>query len=82
MYLIQVLSEVYFLTTTLCKADLVKFAALMERNPSVEAYRVSRRGRAFSQEQLGCAQMRKWLDPEAPWPALHHQDAAGGLALA
>ena len=71
MYLIQVLSEVYFLTTNLCEQDLVKFAALMERNPNVEAYRVSRGVKAVSQEQLGCARMRKWLGPEEPWPMAH-----------
>jgi hypothetical protein len=70
MYLIQVLSEVYFLTTQLPEQDLVKFAAMMERNPSVEAYRVSRQGQAVSQGQFGCLLMHKWLDPDEPWPTL------------
>ena len=80
MYLIQVLSEVYFLTTNLCEQDLVKFAVLMERNPNVEAYRVSRGTKAISQEQLGCARMRKWLGPEEPWPMV--QPLAGEHELA
>jgi hypothetical protein len=68
MYLIQVLSEVYFLTTQLPEQDLIKFAALMERNPSVEAYRVSHLGQTVGRAQMGCFLMRKWLGPDEPWP--------------
>lgn len=74
MYLIQVLSEVYFLTTQLSEPDLIKFAGLMERNSSVQAYRVSRHGKTISQEDLGCLQMHKWLSPDEPWPALGQKE--------
>jgi hypothetical protein len=82
MYLIQVLSEVYFLTTTLCEQDLIKFAAMMEKNPSVEAFRVSRAGRLVRKGDLGCFEMRKWLSPGEPWPALHQPHQEAELAMA
>jgi hypothetical protein len=70
MYLIQVMSDIYFLTTQLCEVDVIKFAALMERNPNVEAYRISKDGKGVSCGQLGCVLARKWLGPEEAWPEM------------